>query len=95
MEYQKIIILLDNTPNQPSKFTTQNWVEINDDSGGTYNTNNQIKFKTLILKSSLCDYSDAYIIFKGNITAAGAGVDDAARTADGNNKQAIFKNYYN
>ena len=39
MEYQKIINSLDNTPNQPSKFRTKNWVEINDDSRGTHNTN--------------------------------------------------------
>ena len=38
MEYQKIIDLLDNTPNQPSKFKTKNWVEINDDERGAYNT---------------------------------------------------------
>ena len=36
MEYQKIINLLDNTPNQPSKFRIKNWVEINDDLSGTY-----------------------------------------------------------
>ena len=59
MEYQKIINLLDNTPNQPSKFRTKNWVKINDDSHGTYNTNSQTKIKTSMLKSSLCDYSDA------------------------------------
>ena len=41
MEYQQIINVLDNTPNQLSKFRTENWVEINDDSGGTYNTNSQ------------------------------------------------------
>ena len=50
MEYQQIINLLDNTSNQPSKFRTKNWVEINDDSQGTYNTNSQIKFKTSMLK---------------------------------------------
>ena len=44
MEYQKIINLLDNTPNQVTKFKTKNWVEINDDLRGTYNTNSQIKF---------------------------------------------------
>ena len=55
MVCQKIINLLDNTSNQPSKFRTKNWVEINDDSRGTYNTNNQIKFKTAMLKSTLCD----------------------------------------
>ena len=53
MEYQKIINLLDNTPNQPIKFRTENWVEINDDTRGTYKTNSQIRFKTSMLKSSL------------------------------------------
>ena len=62
MEYQKIINLLDNTPNQPTKFRTKNWVEINDESRGTHNTNNQISFKTSMLRTSLCDYSDAYIL---------------------------------
>ena len=57
MEYQKIANLIDDTQpfNQPSKFKTRNWVEINDESRGTYNVNSQIKFKTTILKSSLCD----------------------------------------
>ena len=59
MEYHKIINLLDNKPNHPSKFRTKNWVEINDDAPGTCNTNTQIRFKILLLKSSLCDYSDA------------------------------------
>ena len=49
MEYQKIIKLLDNKPNQPTQFRTKNWVKINDDSGGTYNTNSHIKFKTSML----------------------------------------------
>ena len=56
MEYKKIINLLGNAPNQSSKFRTKKWVEINDDSRGMYNTNNQVKFKTAMLKSSLCDY---------------------------------------
>ena len=66
MEYPKIINLLelDKTPNQQSKFRTKNWVETNYDSCGTYNTNSQIKFKTLILRSSLCDDNDAYILVK-------------------------------
>ena len=59
MEYQKIANLIDDTSNQPSKFRTKNWVEINDESRGTYNVNSQIKFKTTMLKSSLCDYNDA------------------------------------
>ena len=55
MEYKKIINLLDNTPSQPSKFRTKNWVEINNDSHGMCNTNNQIKFMTAKLKLSLGD----------------------------------------
>ena len=55
MENPKIINLLDNTQNQPSKFRTKNWVEISYGSRGTYNTNSQIKFKTSMLRSSLCD----------------------------------------
>ena len=64
LEYQKIINLLHNTPNQPSKFRTKILVEIDDDSPGMYNTNSEIKFKTIVLKSSLCDYSDKYILAK-------------------------------
>ena len=59
MGHQKII---DDTTNQPSKFRTRNWVEINDQSRGTYNVNSQIKFKTSMLRSSLCNYSDGYIL---------------------------------
>ena len=81
MQYQKIINLLDNKPNQPSKFSAKNWVEIYDDSRGTYNTNSQIKFKTSMLKSSLCDYSDAYILVKETISVV--------NTADA---EVIFKN---
>ena len=47
MEYQKIANLLDSASNQPSKFRTRNWVKINDESRGTY-TSNDIKFKSLI-----------------------------------------------
>ena len=65
MEYQKIANLLDDASNQPSKFKTKNWVEINNESRGTYNVNSQIKFKTTMLNSSLCDYSDAFILVKG------------------------------
>ena len=55
MEYQKIMNLLDNTPSEPTKFRTKNWVEINDKSHRTYNTNIQVRFKTSMLRSSLCD----------------------------------------
>ena len=92
MEYQKIANLIDDASNQPSKFRTRNWIEINDESRGAYNVNSQIKFKTTMLKSSLCDYSDAYILVKGKITIAGAGNDAAARRADERNKGVVFKN---
>ena len=59
-EYKKILNLVDNTPNQPTKFRAKYWVEINDDSHGTYTVNSQIKFKMSMLRSSLCDYSHAY-----------------------------------
>ena len=56
MECQQIINLLDNTPNQPTKFRTKNWTEINDDGHGRCNTKSQIKFKNSMLKWSLYDY---------------------------------------
>ena len=83
--------MLDNASNQPSKFRTRNWVEINDESRGTY-TSNDIKFKTTMLSSNLCDYADAYILVNGRITITGAGDDAAARQADERNKGVIFKN---
>ena len=93
MGYQKFANLLDdNKSDQPSKFRTKNWVEINDESRGTYNVNSQIKFKTTMLKSSLCDYSDTYILVKGTITITGAGDDAAARQADEKDKGVVFKN---
>ena len=67
MEYQKIANLLDNETNQPSKFRRRNWIKINDESRGTY-TGNEIRFKTTMLISSLCDYAHAYILVKGTIT---------------------------
>ena len=92
MEYQKIANLIDDASNQPSKFRTKNWVEINDESRGTYNVNSQIKFKTTILKSNLCDYSDAYILVKGKIIITRRGDDAAARQADERDKGVAFKN---
>ena len=55
MKYQKIINLLDNTPNQQIKFSTKYWVEINDESRETYSTNILFIFKTSMLRSSLQD----------------------------------------
>ena len=91
MEYQKISTLIDGASNQPSKFRTKNWVEINDESRRTYNVNSQIKFKTTMLRSILCDYSDEYILVKGKITT-GAGDNAAARQADERDKGVAFKN---
>ena len=81
--------MIDDTSNQPSKFRTKNWVEINDKSRGTYNVNSHIKFKTAMLKSSLCDYSDAYILVKGTISVNNTAVAAAAVNDD---KKVIFKN---
>ena len=79
MEYQKILNLLNDSPNQPSKFRTRNWVEIYDESRVSYgddninndnnnnneddDKNNNIKFKTSMKRSSLCDYNDGDILF--------------------------------
>ena len=92
MEFQKIINLLNNTQNETSKLKTRNWVETNNESRGTYNVSNQIKFKTSMIRSSSCDYSDAYILVSGTITITRAGADDAAKRADEKNKGVIFKN---
>ena len=87
MEYQKIANLIDdNTLNQPSKFRTRNWIEINYESRGAYNVNSNIKFKTTMLKSSLCDYSDV----KGTISVNNTAAQGAA--ANNTNKKVIFKN---
>ena len=72
MKYQKITNLLDDSPNKTSKFRTRNWVEINDESRVKYNDEKQIRFKTTMLKYSLCDYSDTYILVKEKITITGA-----------------------
>ena len=91
MEYQKIANLIDDASNQPSKFRTRNWIEINDESRGAYNVNSQIKFKTTMLKSGLCDYSDAYMLVKGTISVNNTAAQGAA-VNNNNNKKVIFKN---
>ena len=88
MEYHKIKNLLGNTPNQSSKFKIKNWVEINADSRGVYNINSQIKLKTSMLRSILCDYSDAYVLATETITvptAAGAAPNNANKKVISNN----------
>ena len=79
MEYQKLVSLLDKRSSHLSKFSTKNWIEINDQSRGVYNTNSDIRFMTTMLKSSLID---AYILVKGRVRITGAGDDAPARQAD-------------
>ena len=87
MKYQKVINLLDNTPNQATKSRTKTWVEINDDSRGTYNTNSQANFKTSMLRSSLYYYTDAYISVSRTITVAALTAGE-----ENNSIQVVFKN---
>ena len=89
IEYQKIANLLNDGSNKPSKFRTRNWVETGDEVRGIYSHSKQIKFKTSMLRSSLCDYSDAYILAKGNITVNNTAADGAA--ANNTDKKVIFK----
>ena len=50
---------------------TKKWIEVNDLPSGQYSVNKNIRFKTSMLRSDLCDYSDAYIVVKGTITVEG------------------------
>ena len=90
MQYQKIVNLLNDESNKPSKFGTRNWVETNDDITGAYSANKEIRFKTAILRSSLCNSNDAYIFVKGNISVNNTAGADAAE--NNTNKKVIFKN---
>ena len=70
MEFQKITILLGSLPNKVPRFINKKWIEVYDQSGTAedkYKTSKQIRFKTLIITSDLCDYNDAYIVVKGKI----------------------------
>ena len=83
MEYKKIANLLNDESSKLSKFRTKN-VRV------VYSHDKQIRFKTSMLRSSLCDYSDAYILAKENISVNNTAADDAA--ANNTNKKVIFKN---
>ena len=67
-------------------------VEINDDTSVTYNTNSKIKFKTSMLKSSSCDYSDAYMLVVRTVTITDAAINDVTKRADERKKEIMFKN---
>ena len=91
MEYKKILNLLDNAQNEPSKFRTRNWAEINDASRETYNASDQIKSKTSMIRSNLCDYSDSYRLLSGTITITEEEADDTAKQLNERNKGVEFK----
>ena len=82
METQKIVNLLNGSDNDNSKFATKKWYIIDSESNGNYSQNDEIKFLTRSIESSLCDYSDAYILVTGNITA----------TPSNAATQVVFKN---
>ena len=86
MTYQKIVYLLDTTSDNVPKFIAKKWIEVHDQSNKIYNTSKQITFKTPILQSDLCDYCDAYIVFKGTITVRRANIRDRK------NRSLAFKN---
>ena len=82
METLYNVNLLKGSNNENSKFATKKWRIINDESNGNYSPDDEIKFLTRSLESSLCDYSDAYILVTGNITA----------TPNNAATQVVFKN---
>ena len=89
MEYQKIANLLGTTPNEWPRFITKKQVEVHDQSGDAndrYKPNKPIRFKTSMLRSDLCDFSDVYIVVKGEITVTGAN------NISKKNRHLAFKN---
>ena len=92
MECDKINNLLlseDNESERLSKFVTREYVRVN-----SYNENKSIRFKTPMLRSNLCDYSDAYILVKGTITVTAPDVNNNANNIrDKRNRLLILKNY--
>ena len=82
METQKIVNLLNNAEGEYSTFATKKWYVIDSESKGNYSHQNPIRFLTNSLESSLCDYSDAYILVTGNIAVTGGNV----------NAKVAFKN---
>ena len=92
MKYQKITNLQDTRLDEVPRFITKKWVEVHDQSGSAddrYKPNKHIRFKTSMLRSDLCDYSDAYIVVKGNITLTKT---NTRRFIDTRNRFIAFKN---
>ena len=73
MDYQKIKNLLGTMPDEVPRFITKKWIEVqwSDNAQDRYKPSKQIRFKTQMLRSNLCDFSDAYIVVKGKITVTG------------------------
>ena len=69
MEFQKIANFLDTISDDKGlpRFVTKKWIEVHDQSEKNYNPNKEIRIKASMLRSDLCDFSDAYIVVKGNI----------------------------
>ena len=88
MEFQKIVNLFDITSDNKDlpKYVTKKWIEVYDQSEKIYNVNKEIRIKTAMLRSDLCDFSDAYIVVKGDITVEGNN------NAIKRNKNLVFKN---
>ena len=87
MEYQKITNLLDKASDNVPRFITKKWVEVHDQSGNDrYNPSKQIRFEISMLRSDLCDFSDAYIVVKGTITVTGGS------NSSRKNRPLAFKN---
>ena len=89
METQKIVNLLNGSDNENSKFATKKWYVIDSESKGNYS--HQINVLTSSLESSLCDYSDAYILVTGNISVKRRNAADTADIALGAITQVAFK----
>ena len=87
MEYQEILFLVDNTPNQGTKRRIKKF-GIDNGTHITYNTNSQIKCETLMVKSILCNYSDAYILVIGTISIGEQGGDNPNDV----DEEVVFKN---
>ena len=89
MEYQKITNLLGNTSDKAPRFITKKLINAHDQSGtveNRYNPNKQIRFKTPMLRSDLCDYSNLYFVVEGDINVEGAS------NRDKHNRNLVLKN---
>ena len=88
MEFQKIVNFLDTTSDDKDlpRFVTKKWIEVYDQLGGNYNVNKEIRIKTSMLRSDLCDFNDVYIVVIGDIALEGDN------DANQRNKNLALKN---